>query len=336
MTVRIVTPGLLTTVQDRGRRGHQHSGIPVSGPMDPWAHRMANFLVGNDEDAAVLECTMLGPSLVFDRPTLVAITGGEATPHVGDVAMPTWRAVLVPANAEVKLGHLHGTGCRAYVAVDGGIAVPPVLGSRSTLLRAGLGGYEGRALRAGDELVAGEPAHLSAAIARELVASAAVPAVPRWGLAAELRPRYSDGAVVRVVSSAAPGSEVATGAGTQALFAQSFTIAPQSDRMGFRLQGGRLSSGHAPERLSEAVAFGTVQLPPDGLPIILMADRQTTGGYPRLGTIASVDMPLVGQLAPGNRIRFTPVSLDEAQRLYLAREQNLAQARLALRLRYHL
>jgi antagonist of KipI len=301
--------------------------------MDPWALRLANFLVGNPADAAALECTLVGPALTFDAPTLVAVTGGEAAPHAGDAPIPTWRAVLIPANTELKIGHLHGTGCRAYVAIGGGIDVTPVLGSRSTYMRAALGGHEGRALRADDRLPTGEPTPLSYAIAREIASRAARPAAAQWSVAAELRPRYRETAAVRLV--AAEGDAVMDSCARE-LVARTFTIGAQSDRMGFRLDGEPLSGARPAEPLSEAVAFGTIQLPPGGSPIVLMADRQTTGGYPRLGTIASVDMPLVGQLAPGNRIRFTNVSLAEAQRLYLAREQDFSQARTALALRYHL
>lgn len=300
--------------------------------MDRWALRMANFLVGNDGNAAALECTLVGPAVSFDAPTLIAITGGACAPRAGEAPIPAWRAVLVPADTELKLGHLNGVGCRAYLAVAGGIATPPVLGSRSTYMRAALGGHNGRALRIGDELPTGDLTNASHAIADDLARAGSLPCAASWRLAPSLRPRYADAVVARIIGTEQPNVEPCT----RALLSQTFAVAAESDRMGFRLQGEPLACGRPPEQFSEAVAFGTVQLPPSGSPIILMADRQTTGGYPRLGTIASVDLPLVGQLAPGNRIRFASISLTEAQRLYLAREQDFAQARTAIMLRYHL
>jgi antagonist of KipI len=332
MNLRVITPGLLTTVQDRGRDGHQHLGIPVSGAMDEIALLLGNLLVGNEPDAAGLECTLMGPVVSFDEPTLVAITGGQSEPHCGDTRIPTWRTTLLPAKTELSIGSMHGVGCRAYLAIAGGIDTPCVLDSRSTYSRAALGGHEGRPLRAGDLLPIGTPTPRSVAIAAALDTGVARTAVAGWGIARDLAPRYSRSPLVRVVPET---GDAAVEACADALFAQTFTIAPQSDRMGFRLQGKSLDCSPPAERLSEAVALGTIQLPPGGAPIVLMADRQTTGGYPRLGAIASVDVPLVAQLAPGDSIRFAPISLAEAQRLYLAREQDLVQARTALALRFH-
>lgn len=332
MSLHVVTPGLLTTVQDRGRRRQQHLGIPVSGAMDQAALRMANLLAGNDLDAAALECTLMGPAVRFDEPTLVAITGGRCEPAVAGRPVPMWRAVLVPANADLRLGPMHGAGCRAYLAVAGGIETPLVLGSRSTYLRATFGGHEGRALRAGDVLPTGEVPARATAIAAALGNGAAGPAIANWSVSRELVPGYTKSPTVRFV---AESGDAAVEACAQALAEQLFSIAAQSDRMGFRLDGEALHCPVPTERLSEGVAFGTIQLPPGGAPIVLMADRQTTGGYPRLGTVAAVDMPLVAQLAPGDHIRFTPISLDEAQRLYLAREQDFTKAATALSLRFH-
>ena len=336
MSLHVITPGLLTTVQDRGRPGHQHLGIPVSGAMDQSALRLANLLVGNDFDAAALECTLMGPVVRFDEPTLIAITGGLCEPQAAGSAIPMWRPVLLPAKIDLKVGGMHGTGCRAYLAVAGGIETPLVLGSRSTYLRAALGGYEGRSLRAGDSLPVGNPATRSAAIEAAIETAIGIASehagVANWSVSRDLVPRYTHTPVVRFIAEAA---DEAVAACAESLTAQTFTIGAQSDRMGFRLEGEPLACSAPAERLSEAVAFGTIQLPPGGAPIILMADRQTTGGYPRLGTIAAVDMPLVAQLAPGDHVRFSPISLEDAQRLYLAREQDFAQARIALSLRFH-
>lgn len=331
MSLHVVTPGLSTTVQDLGRHGHQHFGIPVSGAMDRSALRLANLLVGNDPGAAALECTLMGPVVTFDKPTLVAITGGHCEAQCGEHPVPMWRPVLLPAQVELKLGSMHGIGCRAYLAIAGGVQTPLILGSRSTYLRAALGGHEGRALRAGDALSVTDPSARSAAIARSLASGATVPSVANWGVSRDLIPRYSQSPTVRFIPET---TDPAVESCAEAFAAQPFTIAAQSDRMGFRLQGEAIACTAPAERLSEAVALGTIQLPPGGAPIVLMADRQTTGGYPRLGTVAAVDMPIVAQLAPGDHIRFSAISLDDAQRLYLAREHDFAQAQTALSLRF--
>jgi antagonist of KipI len=337
VSVRVLQSGLHTTVQDLGREGHQRDGIPVSGAMDRWALRVANLLVGNDEGAAALEITLVGPSLTFDGPALIALAGADLGAVVGDVPVALWHPLWVPAGA--SLGFRGGApGCRTYLAIAGGIDVPKVLGSRSTYVRAGIGGHMGRALRRGDALCWGAPAPLAEHIIAGVTAGATAGArrtdrrvaPARWGAAPSLRPRYSDAPVVRLL----PGThaDLLTEASAETLHGAPFRIAPQSDRMGFRLEGTPLELREPVELLSEGVTFGTVQLPPGGQPIVLMADRQTTGGYPRIGEVASVDLPLIAQLRPGDRVRFRRCSLEEAQAEYLAHERELDQARRAITL----
>jgi len=334
VSVRVVGAGLFSTVQDLGRPTHQREGIPAGGAMDRVALRVANLLVGNDASLAAIEATLIGPTLTFEQSALIALGGADLEASIDGTALPPWKPAAVAPGATLRFGKPR-LGCRAYLAVAGGIDVPPVFGSRGTYVRASFGGLEGRALRAGDCLRIGEPSGLSARIASSLHADddGAPMRAARWSAGLDLRPPYASDVVVRVTA----------GAHTDALSAESrakfhsttFRVSASSDRMGYRLEGHTLALRQRVELLSEGVAFGTIQLPPDGAPIVLMADRQTTGGYPRIGEVASIDLPLVAQLKPGDGLRFRPIELEEAQALYLAAEQELAQARVAIALRFH-
>ena len=331
MTLRIVTGGLQTTVQDLGRNGHQRSGIPICGAMDPLALRIGNMLVGNDDGAAALEAALVGPAITFDQAALIAITGGDIEASINSSEVPAWHAISVPAGTTLRYTQPR-VGCHSYITVAGGIDVPQVFGSRSTYLRAQFGGYEGRALRSGDLVQTGVPSTKSLCIAESLRGSGAAAVAARWSVSGSLRPRYSDDPVVRLIAGAHydfldDESRDRLGAGT-------FRVSSSSDRMGYRLGGVTLSLRRPVELLSEGVAFGTVQLPPGGEPIVLMADHQTTGGYPRLGEVASVDLPLIAQLKPGDRLRFRIISVEEAQGLYLVQERDLSLARVGIALRH--
>jgi len=322
-------PGMLTAVQDLGRWGHQRFGVPVSGPMDLWALRVANLLVGNSEGDAALEITLLGPSVSFDESVLIAFAGADLGAFAGELRLPVWHPVWVPAGSTLTF-HGGRHGCRTYLAVAGGIAVPPLLGSRSTYARAGIGGHEGRSLRRGDALPVGPPSALAQRVIDTLARADGGPAVAHWGAGPSLRPPYSEAPMVRLLAGTHTG--LLTPIGRERLFGDEFRLSSQSDRMGYRLEGPILELTRPVELLSEGVSFGTMQLPPGGSPIVLMADRQTTGGYPRVGEVASVDLPLLAQLRPGDRVRFRRCSLAEAQTIYLAREQELARARGAITL----
>ncbi len=329
MTLRIVTPGLFTTVQDLGRVGHQRDGVPAGGAMDRLALRVGNLLVGNDDGDAALETTLLGPAIAFDEETLIAVTGADSGVTIDGQPLPPYHPALLPAGATLHCNR-EIRGCRSYVAIAGGVDVPTVFGSRSTYVRASFGGCSGRALRAGDVLPLGEPGALSQRIARSLRAEGNALRVATWSAARALRARLADRAVVRLI----PGAHLERlDADSRArLFEAEFRVSASSDRMGDRLDGVELALREPLELLSEAVAFGTVQLPPDGHPIILMADRQTTGGYPRLGEVASVDLPVVAQARPGDVLRFRAISLEEAQHADLLRDAELSQARVAISL----
>jgi len=329
VTLRVLTGGLQTTVQDLGRPLHQHQGIPGGGAMDRLAMRVGNLLVGNAAGAATLETTLIGPTLKFAEETLIALTGADLEAAVGATQIPPWHPALVPSGATLRFGRAL-RGCRSYIAVAGGIDVPLVFGSRSTYLRAEFGGFQGRALHAGDNLALGEPSSLSKRIAGSLrtLTNGQAASVARWSAGASIRTGTGEEPFVRLIRGA--HTDLLTESSVAALVGSRFRISASSDRMGYRLDGESLSLRAPTELLSEGVAFGTVQLPPGGAPIVLMADRQTTGGYPRIGEVASVDLGLIAQLKPGDHLRFRFISLEEAQELYLGCEHDLRQAELAI------
>lgn len=310
MSVRVLRPGLLTTVQDLGRYGLQHLGIVPCGAMDSYAHRMANALVGNGEASATLECTIVGPELAFEEDALVALYGAELRGKAED--LPASRPVLVPANTRIALGSAV-RGSRAYLAIAGGFAAEAVLGSRSTYVPAQFGGHEGRALRSGDLLAtAAELGALSRERFARLGPSVAAGSARtvRWSAPALTLPPASE-LVVRAMQGrhAAQFDE----ASLDAFHAHAWRVSPASNRMGYRLEGPRLKRRRELEVLSEPTCLGTVQVPNDGTPIVLMADHQTTGGYPKIAEVASADVPALAQLAPGGLVRFLPCSVERAQ-----------------------
>ena len=323
MSVEVIRPGLLTTVQDLGRFGYQRFGVVAGGVMDESAHRLANAAVGNDERDATLEITLQGPVLRFNEPALVAVCGADLAPRVGAESFPQGRPVLVRAGAVVEF-RAGAQGCRAYLAVRGGFQVPVVMGSRSTYIRAALGGLEGRALRKGDELpvLAYAPGWYPA-LERALAEGEAPFAAPRWSVGFTAVPA----SVRRVRVIAGAQWDLFTQETRELFLGTEFGVSVNSDRMGYRLTGAMIRLRRPTEMISEAVTFGTIQVPPDGNPIILMADRQTTGGYPKIAHVATVDLPRLAQTRPLERFAFELVTLAEAQQAYLARERELARIR---------
>ncbi|WP_088007299.1 biotin-dependent carboxyltransferase family protein [Indiicoccus explosivorum] len=318
--------GPQTTVQDLGRTGYQRYGVIVSGAMDTYALRMANLLVGNNENEGGLEITLGGFSARFGQDGLVAVCGGEMSADLDGRPVKLWRPLFVPAGAVLSFG-APKTGCRAYVAVAGGIDVPLVMDSKSTYLRAEIGGFQGRALKTDDEVPVGSlsgPQRRTVAAMRERGFFQ-----PKWAVPA---PPYSDDPIIRVM----PGRQfrLFDEESRVRLFSEPFTVSLQSDRMGLRLEGHTLSLEEKQELISEAVAFGSIQVPPDGQPIVLMADRQTAGGYPKIGQIASIDLPLAAQLKPGDRITFEEISVEEGQWLYFHKERLIQELRTAIQWRW--
>ncbi len=303
MEIRIIRPGMLTTVQDLGRHGYRHTGLPMGGAMDAFAHRLANLLVGNDDNEAGLEMTMIGAELEFSSDALVAVTGA----NMG--AISSGRPHLVKAGERLKFGAAKN-GCRTYLAIAGGLTTPTVLGGKGTELRAGLGGHKGRALRSRDTLTAND-------VSREVVG--------RWSVDRGILPAYRSAPRVRIIG----GAEAAEFLGD--IKKPEYVVSKNSDRMGLRLIGDKLSRESTKELISSVVGPGTVQVPPDGLPIVLMADAQTIGGYPCIAHVVHADLPLLAQLCPGDKISFETVTLAEAHQLWRDQEKNLSLLREGLR-----
>lgn len=282
----IVRPGMLTTVQDLGRWGHQSQGVPVAGPMDAYSHRLANRLAGNDAYAAALEITLIGPELEADVEVVCAVAGAPFQLSLNGMPVAMSVPFVVPAGGRLKFGN-RLAGARATLAVRGGVDVPAVLGSRATSIISRMGPFGGRALVAGDVLPIGR------AVAQP------------QGSGAPLRIPHG-GARVRVLMG--PHDAMFTAEARQTLSSSRYVITPQSNRMGYRLEGQPLTHVAAADILSDATPIGSLQVPASGQPILLMADRQTTGGYPKIATVITADLPLAGQLAPGDWIEFVPVS----------------------------
>lgn len=307
-TLRVEAAGLLTTVQDLGRLNALASGVPPGGAMDRFAHSAANLLAGNEIGAATLECTLSGPVLVAERSCLVAITGADLDPRVNGKPARMWTGIFLSAGDRLTLA-TRRSGARAYLAVAGGVAADRWLGSRSTYLLVTRGGMRGRALVAGDMV--------------SVAAGSSAPAVAGRELARHLRPDYPDHSL-RVIAGPHIG-RLGTD-GRHALFTSAFKVSHQADRMGYRLEGPELDSS-GEELLSFGLTAGVVQLPARGNPILLMADHQTAGGYPVIATVVGASLPVAAQLAPGDEVRFSEVSLAEALRMRRAQEAALDSLR---------
>ena len=322
-TMLIERPGMHSVLQDMGRLGHQQYGVSVNGPMDEWSHRLANALVGNAEDAAVLECTLSGPRLSFSENTLIALCGARMNVTADGRPVPYDCAVLLRRGVVLDVGE-RLRGARVYLAVRGGLATEPVLGSRSTNVRAGFGGFHGRALRKGDCLPL-------SAISRDVptlpiercMVQSGLPLVS--ALPVDVTPPTAPADGLRFIPG--PHWHAFTAQAQQSFTRQPYEVTPQSDRMGSRLRGPALMLEQPMELVSEATVFGTVQVPPDGQPIVLMADRQSAGGYPKIGYVASADLPALAQAMPGDALRFTPVTQEDAEKLWQCFEDRLLQAR---------
>lgn len=320
MAIEVIKPGLATSVQDLGRPGYYHLGIPESGGMDRYALRAANLLVGNDEGAAVLEATFQGPELRFSEDAMVAVTGAELPPKVDGSAHPTWTSFAVKAGQVLRFDFLK-RGARAYIAVAGGIDVPVVLGSRSTYALGALGGFQGRKLAAGDMLPVGTPA----AAARE---GRSVPEA--------LRPAPAAPASLRVL----PGlyDFRVTKVSLERFFSDTWRVATEADRIGYRFRGGHplefvprkqpFGAGSDPSNIVDSCyPYGSVQVPGGTEPIVLHRDAVSGGGYFMIGTVISADMDLIGQMQPNTQARFTPVNMTEA----LEARHEVARRLIALR-----
>jgi KipI family sensor histidine kinase inhibitor len=301
--IKVLDPGPQTTVQDLGRPGHLRYGIPPSGPVDGAAFILANRLVGNADGAAALECTVLGPRLEALTPCAIAVTGAAMPVTVNGREAPRWTTLLLEAGDVVKVGPA-GAGVRAYVALAGGIDVPEVLGARATYLRGRLGGLEGRALRRDDVLT---------------LFPASRPPVRR--IPEAVQPALDAEPEIRIVLG--PQDDRFTAEGIAALLSAPYEMLAQSDRMGARLRGQRITHSRGHDIISDGIALGSIQVPGDGQPITLLVDRQSTGGYTKVATVCSFDIRRLGQVKPGQRVRFRAITLAEAHRTLAAWQATL-------------
>ena len=308
MGISVIKGGMLTTVQDLGRIGYRKDGIIVSGAMDTLALEIGNLLIGNPAGEAGLECTILGPRLLFEVDQLVAITGGNLSPMVDGVPVKMWRPVFVPKGAILSFGPAV-MGCRTYLTVFGGFDLPEVLESHATYLNAGFGGYEGRALKNEDKLSFKKIYQHSEKTFN-------------WSADLKLYPDLNDHEI-RAIKG--PEFELFSNESISALLNNNYVISKAADRMGYRLEGPALRPFKPKEMLSSAVTFGTVQVTPDGGAILLMADHQTTGGYPRILQVVTADLTKLAQMQSAQQFRFKLVTLEEARAALLQRERQLKQ-----------
>lgn len=328
MSLKIIRPGLMTTLQDTGRHGFEKIGVITSGAMDTYSLRFANILVGNDENEACLEITLTGPTIEFTADTLIAITGGDLSPIIDGQIVPTLRPVAVKAGAILKFTACKH-GCRAYLAVAGGFDVPKVMNSKSTYLRANIGGFYGRALKKGDLLNTNMPSEYGQQMMFNLLSRGAHSFMhAKWYISKVHTSKQNLRKPIRVMAGLQYDdfSETAK----YDFCATDFLITTHSDRMGYRLRGKELNTEKHLEMISEVASLGTIQVPPSGEPIILMADHQTVAGYPVIGQVSSVDVARIAQLKPGDHIYFKLISNEEGERLFIEMEKCIENLKIAV------
>lgn len=300
---KIDKAGLLTSIQDKGRWGYQQFGMSVAGAMDLFSLAIANLLVGRDRGDAALECTFLGPDLSFDCQEVIAITGADMEPKLNGQPVAMWSSILVKPGDKLSLSSAR-SGLRSYIAFSRGIDLPLIMGSRSTFIRGKLGGLNGDKLALGDEIPLGEKmAEYLSFLPRNEV------------------PVYEKHATIRVVLG--PQDDYFTKEAIETFLSSSYSISSDADRMGYRLEGPKIDHKDGADIISDGIVFGSVQVPGHGSPIIMMADRQTTGGYTKIATVVSADLNLLAQMGPGWTMDFKVLTLEEARETYLDYEEKL-------------
>jgi biotin-dependent carboxylase-like uncharacterized protein len=309
MGIRILKGGMLTTVQDLGRTGYQSQGFSVAGVMDIRSFVIANLLLDNPENEAVLEFTHIGPVLEFTSATIIAITGGDFQPTVNDEQVPMYTALYINKGDILKFGSAR-TGCRGYIAFSSYLDIPVIMGSRCTNLKSAIGGFKGRKLRAGDYIgFRIKRRYLPYFLSRKLD-------IHEFGQVEK---------ELRVVMG--PQDNRFTKQGVETFLSSEYSVTSDFDRMGCRLEGPFIASEQGSDIISDGIAFGSIQVPSHGKPIILLSDRQTTGGYAKIATVITVDIPKLVQSRTDDKIRFRAISVQEAQKLYLEEIQNLDELR---------
>ena len=329
MNIRILKPGLLSTMQDMGRRYFLSLGVPLSGSMDTLSARIANKAVGNNDGEAVCEFTYADAQFKAETDLLLAYAGDGAKLIAGEQKLPAGRPLFIPSGTVVELIN-NSAGNRTYLSIAGGWDVPEILGSKSTYITAAFGGLEGRQFRAGDILNSAEPLTDVSAKILESIKGAQIN-YPEWSIPRQLL-LPTERKNIRVVQ----GPEFPWFESTSIVdfFSTPYTLSRQSNRMGYHLEGAVIRRTKTDELLSTAVTPGTIQVAGGGSMVLLMADCQTTGGYPRIAQVAAVDLPLCGQLKPGDIINFKGISRQDAEKLYLEREQQLHRLSIAVKNRY--
>ena len=319
MNAVVTRAGFLTSVQDLGRTGFRQFGVSTSGALDSFGLRVANLLVGNDEGAAALEITLGGFQLRFEDERIVAWCGGEFDVQIGSRVLPAGHVAHLQAGDELKFG-LAQIGCRCWLAISGGIDVPVVLGSRSTDLRANFGGLEGRTLRDGDVIP----------LSKWPGSPTPATAISSWSAPHDWISPARRGPILRFIRGI--DWERFNASTLQRFTNEAFSVSPDSDRMGVRFDGSELKREDETDLISEAVAPGTIQVPPSGKPILLLGDCQTIGGYPKIAHVITVDLGIAAQLRAGDGVRFFEVSLQDAHRLLMERQRDFERFRIGLSL----
>ncbi|WPC08213.1 biotin-dependent carboxyltransferase family protein [Globicatella sp. PHS-GS-PNBC-21-1553] len=309
MGIRVLKAGIYTTVQDSGRMGYQSQGFGVSGVMDVRSFKIANLLIDNPENEAVLEFALTGPTLEFTAETIIAITGGDFQPKINDESVPMYTAIYVYKGDVLSFGGAR-TGTRGYIAFSSYLSIPVVMGSRSTNTKSGIGGFKGRRLKENDFIgFRIKRRYLPYFLSRTL----------------DIDEFDQEEAIIRVVMG--PQSDMFTSDGLRTFLNEEYTVTSDFDRMGCRLDGPYIAHKGKADIISDGTAFGSIQVPAHGKPIILLADRQTTGGYAKIATVASVDIPKLVQRKTDHKIRFEAISVEKAQQLLLAEQREFSQMR---------
>ncbi len=299
MDIQIITPGALTTIQDYGRIGYADIGFSPSGAVDTEAMELGNILVGNKLGEAVFECTLFGPTIYFNRDNVIAITGADMNPKINDQEIPLNQAVTVKAGETLVLGFA-AKGCRSYIAFSGGLRVEECFGSKSTNLKCEIGGYNGRALKANDELGFVNPVSKLTGMKQRFIEKSV-------GEVGKVRN-------VRVVLG--PQDDYFTELGLHTFENEIYKLSNDSNRMACKLVGPTIEGKQTMDIISDGISLGAIQVSSNGLPIIMLSDRQTTGGYAKIANVISIDIPVLAQCKPGDEITFKVISLKEAQKLY--------------------
>jgi biotin-dependent carboxylase-like uncharacterized protein len=315
MSIQIISPGALTTIQDYGRIGYGEIGFSPSGAVDTDAMETANCLVGNEMGEAVFECTLFGPTIHFTKDNVIAVTGADMMPKVNDKEISMNTAVVVKAGEDLVLAFAV-KGCRSYIAFSGGLQIEDCYGSKSTNLKCEIGGFKGRALKANDEILFAEPKSILPDMEKRTYKQSEIDRSPK---------------IVRVVMG--PQDDYFTSEGIHIFETGSYKLTNDSNRMACKLSGPVIACKQATDIISDGISLGSIQVSSNGQPMVMLSDRQTTGGYAKIGTVISTDIPIIAQCKPGDEIRFQRITLKEAHKIYKKYNRNRKKFQKKMRLK---